>query len=98
MTPEQKLSTLLRSPAAPARDYDFEVRVARAIALRRAWMTVAAMAPWTIAAAAALWALQPVIGPASADLASAAPALGALLATAAVTMSGLAVVRRLKPA
>lgn len=98
MTPEQKLSALLRSRPAPTRDYGFELRVARAIALRRAWITVAAMVPWTIAAGAALWALQPVVGPAAADLASAAPALGALLGTAVVTMSGLALVRRLKPA
>ena len=43
MTPEQKLSALFAAEAPPARDYSFQARMAQAIALRRAWMTVAAL-------------------------------------------------------
>ena len=50
MTPEQKLSALFAAEAPPARDYVFQARMAQAIALRRAWMTVAALVPWTVAA------------------------------------------------
>lgn len=63
MTPEQKLSALFAAEAPPARDLGFEARMAQAIALRRAWMTVAALVPWAVAAAAVLWALIPIVGP-----------------------------------
>lgn len=85
MTPEQKLAALFAAEAPPARDYVFQARVAEAIALRRAWMTVAALVPWAIAAVALLWALIPVIGPISDSLGTALQPAAAMLAGAAVT-------------
>jgi len=85
MTPEQKLSALFAAEAPPARDYVFQARMAQAIALRRAWMTVAAMVPWVVAAIAVLWALIPVIGPMSESLGAALLPAGTTLAGAAFT-------------
>ena len=85
MTPEQKLAALFAAEAPPARDYLFEARTAQAIALRRAWMTVAALVPWAVAAIAVLWALIPVVGPMSESLGSALQPAAAMLAGAAVT-------------
>lgn len=84
MTPEQKLSALFAAEAPAARDYAFQIRIARAVALRRAWMTVAALVPWAIAAATVLWALVPVVGPMADSLAVLAPA-ASMLAGATVT-------------
>ncbi|MDP3370797.1 MAG: hypothetical protein Q8M32_13245, partial [Brevundimonas sp.] len=69
----------------PARDYAFQARVAQAIALRRAWMTVAALVPWAVAAVAVLWALVPVIGPMGDSLGAALQPAAAMLAGAAAT-------------
>jgi hypothetical protein len=85
MTPEQKLAALFAAEAPPARDHAFQARMAQAIALRRAWMTVAALAPWAIAAVAILWALAPVVGPMSDSLGAALQPAAAVLAGAAVT-------------
>ena len=85
MTPEQKLSALFAAEAPPARDYVFQARMAQAIALRRAWMTVAALVPWTVAAVAMLWALIPVVGPMSDSLGEALAPAASMLAGAGVT-------------
>jgi hypothetical protein len=85
MTPEQKLSALFAAEAPPAREYGFQSRMAQAIALRRAWMTVAALVPWVVAAVAILWALVPVVGPLSDSLGPALQPAVAMLAGAAVT-------------
>lgn len=85
MTPEQKLSALFAAETPPARDYAFQARMAQAIALRRAWMTVAALVPWAVAAVAVLWALIPVVGPMSESLGVALQPAAAVLAGAAVT-------------
>ena len=85
MTPEQKLSALFAAEAPPAREYGFQARMAQAIALRRAWMTVAALVPWGVAAVAILWALVPVVGPMSDSLGPALQPAAAMLAGAAVT-------------
>jgi len=85
MTPEQKLAALFAAETPPARDYAFRARMARAIALRRAWMTVAALVPWAVAAVAVLWALIPVVGPLSDSLGAALQPAAAMLAGAAVT-------------
>lgn len=74
MTPEQKLQALFAAEAPPARDYAFQAQLAQRIALRRAWMTVAALVPWGVAAIAILWALIPVVGPLGEDIAALAPA------------------------
>ena len=68
MTPEQKLATLLAVEAPPRRDYAFEVEVARRIARRRAWLTVAALLPWVVVSGIVLWALQPVLIRLASDL------------------------------
>ncbi|MGV8930171.1 MAG: hypothetical protein ACOH1E_10480 [Brevundimonas sp.] len=85
MTPEQTLSALFAAEAPPARDYVFEIRMAEAIALRRAWLTVAALVPWAVAAMAVLWALIPVVEPISHSLGTALQPAAAMLAGAAVT-------------
>jgi hypothetical protein len=85
MTPEQKLAALFAAEAPPARDHAFQARMAQAIALRRAWMTVAALVPWAVAAVAVLWALIPVVGPMSDSLGNALQPAAAMLAGAAVT-------------
>ncbi len=85
MTPEQKLAALFAAEAPPARDYAFQASMAEAIALRRAWMTVAALVPWAVAAVAVLWALIPVVGPMRDSLGAALQPAAAMLAGAAVT-------------
>lgn len=85
MTPEQKLSALFAAEAPPARDYAFQARMAQAIALRRAWMTVGALVPWAVAAIALLWALVPVMGPMRDSLGPALQPAAAMLGGAAVT-------------
>ena len=85
MTPEQKLSALLAAEAPPARDYAFQARMAQAIALRRAWITVAALVPWAVAAVALLWALVPVVGPMGDSLGPALQPAATMLAGAAIT-------------
>ncbi len=85
MTPDQKLAALFAAEAPPARDYAFQARMAQAIALRRAWMTVAALVPWAVAAVAILWALIPVVGPMSDSLGPALQPPVAMLAGASVT-------------
>lgn len=64
MTPESKLESLFAADAPPARDYAFEAEVARRVALRRAWLTAAATAPWAIVGTVLLWALVRSVGPA----------------------------------
>lgn len=88
MTPEQKLAALFAAGAAPARDLAFQAAVARRIAARRAWMTVAALVPWTIAATALLWGLRPVVAPLAEGLAAALQPAATVLVTALV--AGLA--------
>lgn len=95
MTPEQKLSALFAAEAPPSRDPVFQARLAQAIALRRAWMTVAALVPWVVAATVLMWALRPVIGPMADSLGGALRPAAAILAGAAVTaVSGLWLARR----
>lgn len=98
MTPEQKLQALFAAEAPPARDYAFQVRVAQRIALRRAWMTVAALVPWGIAAVAILWALIPVVGPLGEDVAALIPAAAVLAGVAVSAVAALALARRFSAA
>ena len=82
MTPERKLAALFAAEAPPARDLAFQTAVARRIAARRAWMTVGALVPWTVAATALLWGLSPVVGPLAESLAVAVQPTAMVLATA----------------
>lgn len=98
MTPEQKLQALFAAEAPPAPDYAFQARLAQRIALRRAWMTVVALIPWGIAAAAILWALIPVVGPLGEDIAAVTPAAGMLAGVAVSAVAALALARRFSAA
>lgn len=83
MTPDDKLNRLFAAQTPPRRDLAFEAAVAERIALRRAWATAGALAPWAIAATAILWALAPMLatlGQAAGDV------LAPAIATAAVGM------------
>lgn len=98
MTPEQKLHALFAADTPPARDYVFQAQVAQRIALRRAWMTVAALVPWGVAAIAILWALIPVVGPLGEDIAALLPAAGMLAGVAVSAVAALALARRFSAA
>lgn len=94
MTPEQKLQALFAAETPPARDYAFQAQVAQRIALRRAWMTVAALLPWVVAGIAILWALIPVIGPMGEDVAALLPAAGMLAGVGVSAAAALWLSRR----
>lgn len=98
MTPEQKLQALFAAEAPPARDYAFQARIAQRIALRRAWMTVAALVPWAAAAMAILWALIPVVEPLTEQMAALIPAAGMLAGVAVSAVAALALARRFSAA
>ncbi|MEJ6788256.1 hypothetical protein BrevBR_01785 [Brevundimonas sp. BR2-1] len=98
MTPEQKLHALFAAETPPARDYAFQAQVAQRIALRRAWMTVAALVPWGVAAVAILWALTPVVGPLGQDIAALIPAAGMLAGVAVSAGAALWLSRRFNAA
>lgn len=83
MTPDQKLVALLGADRPPARDYAFEVEVARRVAKRRAWLTALALVPWSVIAALMLWALHAALAPVVGGLADAAVPLAMML-----TLSG----------
>lgn len=97
MTPEQKLSALFAAEAPPTRDHVFQARVAQQVALRRAWMTVAALVPWGVAATAVLWALIPVVEPLTQALSALVPAAAALAGVAVSAVAAQALSRRFSP-
>jgi hypothetical protein len=98
MTPEQKLQALFAAETPPARDYVFQAQLAQRIALRRAWMTVAALVPWVVAGVAILWALIPVVGPLGEDIAALTPAAGMLAGVAVSAAAALWLSRRFSAA
>jgi len=98
MTPEQKLKALFAAEAPPTRDYAFQAQVAQRIALRRAWMTVAALVPWGVAGVAILWALIPVVGPLGEHIAALAPAAVMLAGVAVSVLAALWMARRFSAA
>ena len=63
MTPEDKLAAFFAEATPPARDLGFQAMVAERVARRRAFATVGALIPWTLAAMVLCWALGPMIGP-----------------------------------
>lgn len=90
MTPEDKLNALFAAERPKTPDYVFQAAVAQKMAVRRAWLTVLAMAPWAIAAMAGLWALQPVIEPLRDSLNVFLPTVaGTLLIAGATAVSAL---------
>ena len=86
MTPDDTLSAFFSEQAPPARDLAFQAVVAERIARRRAWATVLALVPWTVAAMAMLWAVGPVVLPLVEGLGEAVAPTAAILA-----FTGLAV-------
>lgn len=99
MTPEQKMAALFAADVPPARDLAFTLEVARRIALRRAWMRVAAMLPLAVAAAALLWAVQPVLAPLGSDLAEVlVPAMSVIGLAVGAAIMALWVARRFRSA
>ena len=83
MTPDQKLEALFSADRPPPRDYAFEVEVARRVAMRRAWFTALALAPWSGVAALLLWALDAALAPIVGGLADASVPLAMALTLAA---------------
>ncbi|GAA0635145.1 hypothetical protein [Brevundimonas lenta] len=99
MTPEQKLAALFAADAPPARDYAFQARIAERIAARRAWMTVMALVPWAIAAAAVLWGLSPIVAPLAESLeATIEPSALVLAVASAAAIAALWLSRRFSAA
>jgi uncharacterized membrane protein len=96
MTPDQKLQTLFAEAAPPNRDYAFEAEVARRIARRRAVFSVAAMTPWAIVSACALWGVRPLLPSLGDGLAAVNPIAAALVGALALVAGAGAVTRRLE--
>lgn len=97
MTPDDTIAAFFAEQAPPARDLAFQAVVAERIARRRAWMTVLALAPWTIAAAAILWAVGPVVLPLVEGLGEAlAPTAAILVFTGLMVATLLTAGRRLE--
>ena len=63
MTPEERLNLFFAEAPLPARDLAFQAGVAERVARRRAFATVGALVPWTIAAMVLCWALGPMMAP-----------------------------------
>ncbi|HZW16221.1 MAG TPA: hypothetical protein VFF66_08205 [Brevundimonas sp.] len=87
MTPDQKLEALFSADRPPARDFAFEIEVARRVAMRRAWLTAGALVPWSVVAAFLLWALDAALTPIIGGLADTALPLAM-----ALTLAGSAAV------
>lgn len=98
MTPEETLSAFFSEAEPPARDFAFQAEVAERVARRRAFATVAALVPWTIAAIALCWSLGPLVWPAVEGLSQTlAPAVAILTTTALAVAVLMASARRLRP-
>ena len=97
MTPEERLNTFFAEATPPLRDLAFQAGVAERVARRRAFATVAALIPWTIAAIALCWALGPMMAPVIAGLGQTLAPAAAILGLTALSVAGLmAGARRLK--
>lgn len=98
MTPEDRLNAFFAEATPPARDLAFQAIVAERVARRRAFATVGALIPWTIAAIVLCWAVGPMMGPVveglGQTLAPAAAILGLTGLGLATLMAGA---RRLRP-
>lgn len=99
MTPEDKLAAFLAEATPPGRDLAFQAVVAERVARRRAFATVGALIPWTIAAIVLCWAIGPMMGPVLDGLGrTLAPAAAILMLTGLGVVGLMASARRLKPA
>ncbi len=99
MTPDDKLAAFFAEAAPPSRDLSFQAAVAERVALRRAFATVGALIPWTIAAIVLCWAIEPMLEPVVEGLGRTLAPAAAILALTALGVGALmASARRLKPA
>ena len=99
MTPDDTLAAFFAESTPPARDLTFQAVVAERVARRRAFATVGALTPWTIAAIVLCWAIGPMMGPVIEGLGrTLAPAAAILMLTGLGVAGLMASVRRLKPA
>lgn len=60
MTPEDKFAAVFKAETPPPRDFAFEALMVQRVAAQRLWAKIAAMIPFTLAAAIGLWGLQPL--------------------------------------
>jgi hypothetical protein len=98
MTPDDKLAAFFAAATPPARDLAFQAVVAERVARRRAFATVGAMIPWTIAAIVLCWAIGPMIGPVIEGLGQTlVPAAAILMLTGLGVVVLIASARRLRP-
>ncbi len=99
MTPEDKLAAFFAEATPPVRDLAFQAVVAERVARRRAFATVGALIPWTIAAIVLCWAIGPMMGPVLEGLGrTLAPAAAILMLTELGVVGLRAGARRLGPA
>lgn len=97
MTPEDKLAAFFAEATPPARDLAFQAVVAERMARRRAFATVFALIPWTIAAIVLCWAAGPMMGPVIEGLGRTLEPAVAILTLTALGVAGLmASARRLR--
>jgi|GEM_PF-886441 len=98
MTPEDKLTAFFAETTPPARDLAFQAVVAERVARRRAFATVGALIPWTIAAIVLCWAIGPMIEPVVEGLGQTlAPAAVILMLTGLGVVALMASAKRLRP-
>lgn len=99
MTPEERLDAFFAEATPPARDLAFQAGVAERVARRRAFATVGALIPWTVAAMVLCWAIGPMMAPVVRGLGQTlAPAAAILMLTGLGVIGLTAAARRLKPA
>lgn len=97
MTPEDRLNAFFAEATPPVRDLAFQAGVAERVARRRAFATVGALIPWTIAAIVLCWALGPMLAPAVEGLGQTLAPAAAILGLTALSVIGLmASARRLR--
>ncbi|WGM31254.1 hypothetical protein [Brevundimonas sp. NIBR11] len=98
MTPDDKLAAFFAEASPPARDLGFQAAVAERVARRRAFATVGALIPWTIAAIVLCWAIGPMVEPVIDGLGrTLAPAAAILMLTGLGVVVLTASARRLTP-
>ena len=98
MTPEDKLAAFFAEATPPVRDLAFQAELAERVARRRAFATVGALIPWTIAAIVLCWAIGPMMGPVIEGLGQTlAPAAVILMLTGLGVVALTASARRLRP-
>ncbi len=98
MTFDDTLAAFFAEATPPSRDLAFQAVVAERVARRRAFATVGALVPWTIAAMVLCWAIGPMMGPVLEGLGRTLAPAAVILMLTGLGVAGLrAGVRRLRP-